>query len=605
MRTILGAAALFFICSGAYAATPVTICDNAGHCQSVNSSGTANVVLPAFTATGSATLSVSNSTSRVALPNSDATIILQNTGATNAFFKLGNSSVTAATTDLSIPAGGSISLAVGANTNLAGITASSTTTFNILQGTGTPALGGGGSSGGGGGGAITAANGAYSSGALVDGADVTLGAKADAKSTATDTTAVTAMQVLKEISNMEQNPASRAVTNAGTFATQATISANASDTRSTNNTINLASANAAYTINLDHGASVVGLSITGVTGSGATLTLEGANDGGTTWIAINTIQGSTQSTTVTADGDFRVDVAGRTNIRLRVSGTGTGTASVDSNVSNASGVVAASNIFPIQNPVGSGETVSANSLSVVTSSDDPNLGSPGTAACSSDTGTCALIALIKRLAQNITAGTVTTSQATSANSISMVTSNDEPNIGVPGNSACATDNGSCTLNALLKRIAQRLTSVIAGVTVTPSSTAAVGLTASNSTGCTPYHLVNGTAGTNNSTSLTNRASGAATLCSLSAINTTTTTYFLKIYDLATAPTCSSATGVKHVWPIPPGPSSGLVGGISPSTGGAYGEAYSTGIGFCVVGNSGADNENTSAATGVYINGSYN
>lgn len=58
-----------------------------------------------------------------------------------------------------------------------------------------------------------------------DGANATLGAKADARSTATDTTAVTIMQVLKEISYMEQNPASRAVTNAGTFATQATLQA--------------------------------------------------------------------------------------------------------------------------------------------------------------------------------------------------------------------------------------------------------------------------------------------------------------------------------------------------------------------------------------------
>ncbi len=61
------------------------------------------------------------------------------------------------------------------------------------------------------------------SGQIVDGGDTTLGSKADAKSTATDTTAITVMQVLKEISAMEQAPASRAVTNAGTFAvTQAT-----------------------------------------------------------------------------------------------------------------------------------------------------------------------------------------------------------------------------------------------------------------------------------------------------------------------------------------------------------------------------------------------
>ena len=49
---------------------------------------------------------------------------------------------------------------------------------------------------------------------IPDGKDVTLGAKADARSTATDTTPVTEMQVLKEISYMEQNPATRAVTKA-------------------------------------------------------------------------------------------------------------------------------------------------------------------------------------------------------------------------------------------------------------------------------------------------------------------------------------------------------------------------------------------------------
>lgn len=57
---------------------------------------------------------------------------------------------------------------------------------------------------------------------MADGGSSTLGAKADNRSTATDTTAVTAMQVLKEISYMEQNPASRAVTNAGTFPVQTT-----------------------------------------------------------------------------------------------------------------------------------------------------------------------------------------------------------------------------------------------------------------------------------------------------------------------------------------------------------------------------------------------
>lgn len=53
-----------------------------------------------------------------------------------------------------------------------------------------------------------------------DGANSTLGSKGDAKSTATDTTAISAMSVLKQISASVQAPPSQAVTNAGTFATQ-------------------------------------------------------------------------------------------------------------------------------------------------------------------------------------------------------------------------------------------------------------------------------------------------------------------------------------------------------------------------------------------------
>lgn len=69
------------------------------------------------------------------------------------------------------------------------------------------------------------------SGDLADGAIATLGTKADAKSTATDTTSITIMQVLKQISASIQaaasslagtlTVASHAVTNAGTFAVQA------------------------------------------------------------------------------------------------------------------------------------------------------------------------------------------------------------------------------------------------------------------------------------------------------------------------------------------------------------------------------------------------
>jgi hypothetical protein len=51
------------------------------------------------------------------------------------------------------------------------------------------------------------ASGAIASGAVADGAMVTLGAKADNKSSATDTTSITAMQVLKQISASVQETA--------------------------------------------------------------------------------------------------------------------------------------------------------------------------------------------------------------------------------------------------------------------------------------------------------------------------------------------------------------------------------------------------------------
>ena len=50
------------------------------------------------------------------------------------------------------------------------------------------------------------ASGAYASGSISDGADVTQGAKTDAKSTATDGTSITIMQVLKELSFIAQTP---------------------------------------------------------------------------------------------------------------------------------------------------------------------------------------------------------------------------------------------------------------------------------------------------------------------------------------------------------------------------------------------------------------
>lgn len=104
----------------------------------------------------------------------------------------------------------------GANADAASATGSISAKLRFIAGTGIPITG-----------TVTVGSHAVTNAgtfavqaAEADGANVTLGAKADAKSTATDTTAITVMQVLKQISASVQAPPSQAVTNAGTFAVQ-------------------------------------------------------------------------------------------------------------------------------------------------------------------------------------------------------------------------------------------------------------------------------------------------------------------------------------------------------------------------------------------------
>lgn len=99
------------------------------------------------------------------------------------------------------------------------------------------------------------------------------------------------------------------------------------------------------------------------------------------------------------------------------------------------------------------------------------------------------------------------------------------------------------------------------------------------------------AASNNST---NVKASAGQVYTISAVNTTATLYFLRMYNLASAPTCSSATGFIETIPIPASTTgAGLVRDV------AVGQAYSTGVGFCLTGG-GSSTDNTNAATGVYF-----
>jgi hypothetical protein len=107
---------------------------------------------------------------------------------------------------------------------------------------------------------------------------------------------------------------------------------------------------------------------------------------------------------------------------------------------------------------------------------------------------------------------------------------------------------------------------------------------------TPFFLASAA-----STNSTNVKNAAGTLHMVHVTNTTATIYYLRLYNLSAAPTCSSATGFVRSIPIPAGQPNGYAVFV--------GETFGTGIGFCYTGG-GSSTDNTSAATGSYISLDY-
>lgn len=100
-----------------------------------------------------------------------------------------------------------------------------------------------------------------------------------------------------------------------------------------------------------------------------------------------------------------------------------------------------------------------------------------------------------------------------------------------------------------------------------------------------------------STNATSVKGSAGTVYHYTLTNTSTTIYYLRMYNLSSAPTCSSATGYVATIPIPPAAAAGGAGGREiPKN---IGQAFTTGIGFCVTGGA-SSTDNTSAATGVFV-----
>lgn len=204
--------------TASYSGAPYFTVDSTGK-ECVNATVNASVggFVPSLSyGTLTATASTSAST---ALPTNTGTVAFQNNTAVTVSCTLASGSAVATTNEVLVPAGSTVFLGTTGYDHAACInqTGSASNVIVMAGGTGLGTGFGGGSSGGGGG-AITiasgaVASGAYSAGAIaagagVDGWDLTQGAKADAKNAATDTTPISIMSVLKQISSSIQAAAS-------------------------------------------------------------------------------------------------------------------------------------------------------------------------------------------------------------------------------------------------------------------------------------------------------------------------------------------------------------------------------------------------------------
>jgi hypothetical protein len=176
----------------------------------------------------------------------------------------------------------------------------------------------------------------------------------------------------------------------------------------------------------------------------------------------------------------------------------------------------------------------------------------------------------------------------------------------PNNTVAATQSGTWSVrptdgtNTITVKAAS--TPAAAGdtsevVALSPNSNGVTLLSAATG-GATQFHINGGT--TSASTNSTLVSTGAHTLYSIYAVNATAGSIaYLRLYDTAVAPTCSSATGASWSIPIPySATGAGVVLNL-----GAVGMLFANGLGFCVTGG-GTDTDNTNALTVAYIGGLY-
>ncbi len=111
-------------------------------------------------------------------------------------------------------------------------------------------------------------------------------------------------------------------------------------------------------------------------------------------------------------------------------------------------------------------------------------------------------------------------------------------------------------------------------------------------GATPNFYVS--TASNNSTNI---KASAGQVYSITAVNVTASLKYIRLYNLSSAPTCTSSTGIVFYSPIP-GSTTNPVPLTVPV---AVGSAFSAGIGFCITGGAGVTDNTSTAAGDVILN----
>lgn len=151
---------------------------------------------------------------------------------------------------------------------------------------------------------------------------------------------------------------------------------------------------------------------------------------------------------------------------------------------------------------------------------------------------------------------------------------------------CSKDTGG----GVMASCAALVDAAGAKISPMPKTGGLVGVLPDVTGGCTPHGL--STAASTNATSV---KSSAGLLCGGRVLNTTYTTYCLRLYNLASPPTPSSASG----WLLSVAIAPSLGGAGTPVDFGPFGASFSTGIAYVVTGGC-TSTDATSAAAGLYV-----